>query len=45
MKLHELTAHELSDRLATGEVSAVEVTEACWARINEVESRVEAFSS
>lgn len=43
MKLHELTAHELSDRLATGEVSAVEVTEACWARINEVESRVEAF--
>lgn len=43
MKLHELTAHELSERLAAGEVSAVEVTEACFARIDEVESRVDAF--
>ena len=37
MKLHELTAYELGERLASGEVSAVEVTEAHFARIDEVE--------
>ncbi len=43
MKLHELTAHELSERLASGEVSAVEVAEAIFARIEEVEGQVDAF--
>jgi len=41
--LHELTAHELSERLASGEVSAVEVAEAIFARIDEVEGRLDAF--
>jgi len=43
VKLHELTAHELSERLASGEVSAVEVAEAIFARIEEVEGQVDAF--
>jgi len=43
VKLHELTAHELSERLASGEVSAVEVTEAHFERIGEVEGEVDAF--
>jgi len=41
--LHELTTHELSERLASGEVSAVEVAEAIFARIEEVEGQVDAF--
>ncbi|HCA48660.1 MAG TPA: Asp-tRNA(Asn)/Glu-tRNA(Gln) amidotransferase GatCAB subunit A, partial [Armatimonadetes bacterium] len=43
VKLHELTAYELGERLASGEVSAVEVTEAHFARIDEVEPKVAAF--
>ncbi|MGD9496934.1 MAG: Asp-tRNA(Asn)/Glu-tRNA(Gln) amidotransferase subunit GatA [Armatimonadota bacterium] len=43
MKLHELSAHELSERLASREISAVEVTETYFARIDEVEGRVDAF--
>ncbi len=43
MTLHELTTHELSERLASGEVSAVEVAEAIFARIEEVEGQVDAF--
>jgi aspartyl-tRNA(Asn)/glutamyl-tRNA(Gln) amidotransferase subunit A len=43
VKLHELTAFELGERLASREVSAVEVTEAHFERIDEVEERVDAF--
>ncbi|MEA3401799.1 MAG: Asp-tRNA(Asn)/Glu-tRNA(Gln) amidotransferase subunit GatA [Armatimonadota bacterium] len=43
MRLHELTASELSERLASGETSAAEVAEAHSARIDEVEERVDAF--
>ena len=43
MKLHELTAYELGERLASGEVSAVEFAEAHFARIDEVEPKVAAF--
>ncbi len=38
-----MTADELGERLASGEVSAVEVTEAHFARIDEVEESVGAF--
>ena len=43
MKLYELTAYELGERLASREVSAVEVTEAHFERIDEVEPKVDAF--
>ncbi|MGC9320001.1 MAG: Asp-tRNA(Asn)/Glu-tRNA(Gln) amidotransferase subunit GatA [Armatimonadota bacterium] len=43
MKLHELTASELSERLASDEISAVEVAEAHCARVDEVEEHVDAF--
>ncbi len=43
MKLCELTAHELSERLTSGEVSAVEVAEAVFERIDDVEESIDAF--
>ncbi len=43
MKLHEMTAFELGEHLASGEVSAVDVTEAHFDRIDEVEEKVDAF--
>ena len=41
--LHQLTAHELHEKLKHKEVSAVELTEAVYRRIGEVEERVKSF--
>ncbi len=43
MELWDLTVHELSRLLATGEVSAVEVTQAALERAQQVEPAVRAF--
>ncbi|MCD6351592.1 MAG: Asp-tRNA(Asn)/Glu-tRNA(Gln) amidotransferase subunit GatA [Armatimonadetes bacterium] len=43
MQLHELTAHELADKLQAGEVSAEEVTEACLQQVSTVDDEVGAF--
>jgi len=43
VKLYELTAYELSERLTSGEISAVEVTEAYFERIESVEEKVAAY--
>ncbi len=43
MELNTLTIHELKDKLAGGETTSVEITEAVLARIDEVEEKVEAF--
>ena len=40
MELYKLTAHELHDKLVNKEVSSVELTNALYARIDEVEDRV-----
>ncbi len=45
MKLFELTAHELADNIAAGEISSAEATQACLERIEAVEPQVEAFVS
>ncbi|MBX5477028.1 MAG: Asp-tRNA(Asn)/Glu-tRNA(Gln) amidotransferase subunit GatA [Clostridia bacterium] len=45
MKLHELTAHELRNRIARREVSATEVARAFLDRREAVEARVQAFIS
>ena len=43
MKLYELTAHELHDKLVNKELSSVELTNALYARIDEVEAKVNAY--
>ncbi len=43
MKLHELTAYQLSERLTSKEVSAVEVAQAFVDRIDATESRLDSF--
>ncbi len=43
MALHELTAHELQARLAAGELSARELTDAFTQRLDSVEPRVQAY--
>jgi aspartyl-tRNA(Asn)/glutamyl-tRNA(Gln) amidotransferase subunit A len=43
VEAYELTAHELAERLARKEVSAVEAVESVFARIDEVESKVDAY--
>ncbi len=43
MQLHELTAYELSKKLAAGEISAREVVAGYYERIQAVEDRVQAF--
>ena len=43
MQLNGLTAHELHAKLVNKEVSSVEITEAVYKRIDEVEDRVKAF--
>ena len=43
MQLHELTAYELSERLASKQVSAVEVAQAFIDRIEATEERLQAF--
>lgn len=40
MQFNALTAHELHDRLAKKEISSVEITEAVFKRIDEVEEKV-----
>ncbi len=45
MKLLELTAHELADKITAGEVSAAEATGACLDRIEAVEPQVAAYVS
>jgi len=45
VELYKLTAHELKDKLTTKEVSAVEVAEAIYTRIDAVEDKVQAFIS
>ncbi len=42
MKLNELTIKEASERLAKGEITSVELTEACLARIKEVDGKIKA---
>ncbi|MBM7557728.1 Asp-tRNA(Asn)/Glu-tRNA(Gln) amidotransferase subunit GatA [Halanaerobacter jeridensis] len=43
MELYQLPAHELHEKLLAGEVSAVEITEAVYDRIEEVEDNVQAY--
>ena len=43
MEIHELTIHELHDKLKKGELSSVEATKALLARIEAVEGTVNAF--
>ena len=43
MKIHQLTIHEAHDRLAAGEISAVELTEAVLERITAVDNAVKAY--
>lgn len=43
MKLHEMTARELASALEAGEVSAVEVTQAFFERIDAVDDQVGAY--
>jgi len=43
MGLNQLTAHEVSDLVLKREVTAVEVTEACLSRVDEVEPVIRSF--
>ncbi len=43
MELYELTAHEVAEEMAAGQLSAQEATAACLARIEAVEGRVNSF--
>lgn len=43
MTIHNLSVHELHDKLSKKELSSVEITKAFLKRIDEVESQVEAF--
>lgn len=43
MKLYQLTAHEIAKKLASREVTAIEVHDSISQRIGEVEDRVKAF--
>jgi len=45
LELYELTAHQLSERLGTGEVSSREIVTSCYDRIEAVEGKVQAFVS
>ncbi len=43
MNLYELTAHELSDKLKSKEVSSVEITKSVIDRIDNVEGKIESY--
>ncbi len=43
MEIYELTAHELSEYIRKGELSAEEVTRAVFSRIHEVEKDIQAY--
>jgi aspartyl-tRNA(Asn)/glutamyl-tRNA(Gln) amidotransferase subunit A len=43
MKLYQLTAHELQEKLRAGEVSAEEITNSIYNRIEEVETEVQSY--
>ncbi|TDX58865.1 Asp-tRNA(Asn)/Glu-tRNA(Gln) amidotransferase subunit GatA [Orenia marismortui] len=43
MELYQLTAHKLHEKLVNGEVSAREITESIYNRINQVEEDVQAY--
>ena len=43
MELYKFTAHELHDKLVNKEVSYVELTNALYVRIDEVEDKVNAY--
>lgn len=43
LQLNGLTAHELHDKLINKEVSSVEITEAVYKRIDEVDDKIKAF--
>jgi aspartyl-tRNA(Asn)/glutamyl-tRNA(Gln) amidotransferase subunit A len=43
LNLHELSIHQAHDRLRAGEVSSVELTQACLERISAVDDRVRAY--
>lgn len=43
MKLYELTAHELNERLTAGEISAQEIIKSIYQRIDEVEDDVQSY--
>lgn len=42
MKLNELTIKEASEKLAKGEITSVELTKACLARIKEIDNKIKA---
>ena len=44
MRIHQLSASELSSKLEAGELSSVEITEALIARRQEVDPRINAFT-
>ncbi|MGM0368965.1 MAG: Asp-tRNA(Asn)/Glu-tRNA(Gln) amidotransferase subunit GatA [Bacillota bacterium] len=43
MKLYQLPAHKLHQKMKAGEVTAVEITKAVYDRIDEVEDKVQAY--
>lgn len=43
MELYQLTIHELQDRIRKGEVTAVQITESVFSRIDAVEDRVHSY--
>jgi len=43
MKLHELTIHELQQKLRSGETTAVDLVESVIGRIDEVEDKTRSY--
>jgi len=43
MSLHSLTLHELHEKLQTGEISSVELTESVFRRISDTEDTVHSY--
>ncbi|MHB8138266.1 MAG: Asp-tRNA(Asn)/Glu-tRNA(Gln) amidotransferase subunit GatA [Smithellaceae bacterium] len=43
MELHQLTIHELQEKIKSGEVSSTQITRSVFARVDEVEERVHSY--
>ena len=43
MELHQLTIHELQEKIKNGSVSATQITESVFSRIDAVEERVHSY--
>ena len=43
MELHQLTIHELQEKIKSGDVSATQITQSVFSRIDAVEERVHAY--